>query len=261
MGMVSIGSTKASPGTTTLALALALAQADAPQLVVEADPDGGSIAARLGLGYEPGLVELAAASRRDRPETSVIARYLQLVADQVSVLCGPASTAQAHAALSLSAGALAAGLASVSDASVLVDVGRINGRSAALEFVRRSTITLLVCRPRLDEIQHLRAAVELLERAGARPALVSVGRHPYDPEEIADRVGAELFGVWVDDVDRAEAFWARPAARSRSESKSLWWRTTVDLAQQLAVESTPSLQPLPNPAEEASEHELTESTS
>src|SRR4051794_13328930 len=113
MALVSIGSTKASPGTTTLALALAVAEPSSRWLVVEADPDGGSIAARLGLGYEPGLVELAAAARRDRPDSSVIDRFLQPVTEEVSVLCGPASAAQAHAALSLSASALAAGLASM----------------------------------------------------------------------------------------------------------------------------------------------------
>lgn len=240
MAMVAFASVKASPGTTTLAFAVAFAGGVGHRsIVVETDADGGSAAARLGLGYEPGLVELAAASRREAPAPTTIERFLQPVAPGLAVLCGPASASQAHAALSLASAPMATGLASLSDAQVLVDLGRVTARSVNLELARRSVLTLLVCRPRLDEIQHVRSAVEVLTRIGAPVELVTVGHQPYDPMEVAAQVGCALFGVWVDDPAMASAFWARPAERSRAEGRSNWWRAVVDLGRQLGETTTP----------------------
>ena len=65
MTLVAFASTKASPGVTTLCQALAHTWPDPRRVVVvEADPSGGDLAARLELAPEPGLVSLAAAGRR-----------------------------------------------------------------------------------------------------------------------------------------------------------------------------------------------------
>ncbi len=78
MSLIAVASAKGSPGATTLTLALGLARPPARGcLIVEADPDGGSLAARLGLSYEPGLVELAAAARREMPDAATVDRFTQ----------------------------------------------------------------------------------------------------------------------------------------------------------------------------------------
>jgi len=59
-------SVKGAPGATTLALAMSCALTHAhsqPAALVEADPAGGDLAARLGRATDPGMVSLAAASR------------------------------------------------------------------------------------------------------------------------------------------------------------------------------------------------------
>src|SRR4051812_17131410 len=67
MSTLVVGSVRSS-GATTLALALAgwIDRA----VLVEADPDGGVLALRYGLGREPGLLTLAAA--RDVDETRLL---------------------------------------------------------------------------------------------------------------------------------------------------------------------------------------------
>ena len=61
---MAVGSISGSPGATSLAIDLARTCAGAtPALLVEVDPDGGRLAARLDLPLRPGLTELAGAAR------------------------------------------------------------------------------------------------------------------------------------------------------------------------------------------------------
>ena len=61
MTLITICSAKHSPGVTTLGQALAL---QTGALFIEADPAGGDLAARWGVPTDPGMLTLAAASRR-----------------------------------------------------------------------------------------------------------------------------------------------------------------------------------------------------
>ena len=59
MTVIAVGSVHGSPGATTLALDLARLCARSPGrevLLIEADPDGGCLAARLDLAVKPGPV-------------------------------------------------------------------------------------------------------------------------------------------------------------------------------------------------------------
>jgi len=240
MPFVAIGSAKASPGATTLALATALcSNATGPRVVVEADPAGGTLAARAGLGYEPGIMTLAAAFRHGVPHLAALLEFSQGfhtgtgssadivdTGSTVAVPC-PASSGQAHAALSSAAASIGDTLAAA-DAFAVVDIGRVNGRSPSLELARRATLTLVLCRPRLDEIQHLPTVVDLLARAGATTELVTVDATPYDPVDVAAHLGIALFGVWVDDRAAAAQFWSSPGPTGRL-ARSKWFRATADL--------------------------------
>ena len=67
--IVTVGSVRGSPGVTSWSLLLAAAWPAGPavdRVVLEADPDGGVLGARYGLGVEPGAVSLIAALRRSR---------------------------------------------------------------------------------------------------------------------------------------------------------------------------------------------------
>lgn len=64
MSVIAVCSVSASPGVTTTVLALAAVWPDDGRLlVVEADVDGGVVAARTGIEVEPGLVTLGASGR------------------------------------------------------------------------------------------------------------------------------------------------------------------------------------------------------
>ena len=95
--MVCLGSAHGSPGVTTTALALAATWPEHRRcLLVEADPFGGVIAARYGLGDTPGLSSLAAVGRRGLDD-DVVWQHAQQLSGGVLVLVGPASADEAHA--------------------------------------------------------------------------------------------------------------------------------------------------------------------
>ena len=104
MSVVALSSPKGSPGVTTLAVALA-SWWPRPSIVIEADPAGGDLAARLALPEEPGLVSLAAAHRR-RPitassKTTLLEPFVQETAAGIRAVVAPASPRQVVAALGL----------------------------------------------------------------------------------------------------------------------------------------------------------------
>lgn len=234
MTLVAVGTAKASPGASTLCLALGATWPTdgGTPFVIEADPDGGSLAARMSLGYEPGLVSLAAAARREVDET-LLRSHSQAVGDGLSVICAPASPHQAHAALAAVGDRLAERLAQLSSA-VVVDVGRVGPASPALPLARGADLCLLVCRPRLDEIQHVRPRARALEQVGCRVGLVCIGASPYSPLEVAESAGVELVGVVADDPKGAAMLCGEPGD-DRALRRSLLWRSAADLASAIAV--------------------------
>lgn len=239
MTLIAVASAKGSPGVTTLCYGLAWHYPiSGGRIIVEADPDGGVIAARRGCGFEPGLIELAAAVRRGGDaEPGLAAGFAQILGGQVLVIPAPASPEQVHAALTSSAAPMAKAVSALPMTS-FVDLGRVSARSPSLEFARRSVVTLLLVRPELSEIQHLPSRIETLQRAGGNVELVCVGHRPYDPVDVADHVGLPLFGVWPDDAEIAGTFW-HDRHPSKRVARSAWWRSTYDLALSLGDRFAP----------------------
>lgn len=199
MTLVALASAKASPGVTTTTLLLAAAWPHDDVVVVEADPDGGDLAARYGLASEPSLVSAAAAMRRG-PEVADPLAHAQTLPGGIRALMGPAGGDQAHGALA--AGAfLADALASLDPTVVLVDCGRLRAASPARPLVDAADMTVIVARPRLDEVRHLAHRADLAGRVG----VVCIGQKPYDPQEVADALGVVLLGVLADDAAAADA--------------------------------------------------------
>ena len=199
MTIIAVGGVKHAPGATTLALTLAGLAGDGA-LVVEADPQGGDIAARSGLPLDPGLLTLAAAARRGLTP-QLLDAHTQQLASGAAALLAPSSPNHAHAALT----GLRAPLASLFANRVgvtVIDVGRWDPRSGAIETALSADVALLLFRPTVGGVEHVRTRLELL--SGIRTVLVAVGDHPYGASEISNALGGGAVHVIADDQRAAE---------------------------------------------------------
>lgn len=206
MSTVLLGSAKAAPGVTTAVLALASVwPPDRPLLVVEADPDGGVLAARCGLAAEPGLATLAVAGRRSLDPGGLTRHSQSLPGPDVAALVGPPAAEQTRRALDLCAQALAGVLGDLAGADVLIDAGRLGPSTAAWPLVHASDSVLLVARPQLEELQLLPARLRALRPVACRVGLLLVGERPYPPTEVAAALDVPVIGVLADDANAAAA--------------------------------------------------------
>ncbi|MBW3642406.1 MAG: hypothetical protein KY447_05775 [Actinobacteria bacterium] len=191
--MIVVGSVRSS-GATTLAMALAgwLERA----LLVEADPDGGVLALRYGLSREPGLVTLAAA--RQLSAEGVFAHAQPLPGGLVAVPAPESPERVSHLLHTTGArlGSLLAGLAGV---AVVVDAGRLGPSSPASCLVPAAAATVLVARPRAEELVAGAERVGALAAMGARVGMVLVGSGPYRAEEVATHLRCPVLGTIADD--------------------------------------------------------------
>ena len=228
MSMIAIGSAK-SWGTTTAAMALAAVwPSDRRLLLAEFDPAGGDLAARFGLPGEPGLVSLAAAARRRLTEAEVW-EHTQSLPGGLAVLVGPPSAEQSHAAIKAVAGRFVAVLGEA-DADVFVDCGRLGPGTPVLEVAHQAALAVLVARPTVEEVTHLRARVEALRPAPAEVVVVLVGERPYPAAQVAAAVGAEVVGVLADDPRAAELLAGRGSG-DRALRRSALIRSAAETAE------------------------------
>jgi MinD-like ATPase involved in chromosome partitioning or flagellar assembly len=230
--VIALGSVKASPGATTLALALALAwprRADGGVRIVEADPDGGVLAARLGMRADPNLASLAVAGRRGLEEALVV-EHEQVLADGVSLLAAPASGEQVIASLS-SVGTDLVGLLEVSTVDAIVDVGRLSPRSPAFELARRASLILLVAAPKRDEVEAVAARAASIRDAGGALGLVcNRVRSTTAAVEFAEVAGVDLIGVIGEDGRAAASLTGDAPLSNRVLGRSNLLRQATDLA-------------------------------
>lgn len=186
---------KGAPGATTAMLAVASCWPDQRRRVLlEADPDGGVLAARFGLATEPGLVTLAAASRRSSPPGELV-RHAAVLDGNTALVAGPPTAEQAEAALSIVAAAVAAHATNAADV-LLVDAGR-GPRPAVMPLVEAARAVLLVARPRLDQLQQLVPTYRALAAAGRAVGVALVGEEPYRAAEVARVLDAGAEAIWA----------------------------------------------------------------
>jgi hypothetical protein len=175
VSLVVLAAGKGAPGVTTAAVALA-AVWPRPAVLVEADPAGGDLVYRLPgadgqpLGQDRGLLSLAAAARSG-PAAARLDGHLQRVAGGLDVLVGPAGPTQA-AGMAPGWPAVAATLAAHPGADLVVDAGRL-GPESPLPVLARADLVLLLVRPTVAGVAHLRAALGwLVPRLEAHPLAV-----------------------------------------------------------------------------------------
>ncbi|TMB90735.1 MAG: chromosome partitioning protein [Chloroflexi bacterium] len=212
MGLIALASIKGSPGVTTTAVALASVWPGTERvLVAEVDPCGGDLAARFSRPLEPGLISLAAASRRSTG-AALLLEHCQQILGELDVLLGPARSDRAEAALRvLGERGLWRELGN-SEEQVLADCGRLDAQSAAVAVVEASALLLLVARPVLSELQHVHARLPSLRRVGQRVALLLVGNGPYQSREVSETLDVEVAGMLPDDKHAAGVLHGEPGS-------------------------------------------------
>jgi hypothetical protein len=207
MAFIAFASAKGSPGVTTAVAALAATwPADRDLLVVEADPSGGDLVVRFDLATEPGLVTLAAAGRRELGSGTLLDHTQELpqlsadVGARRLLLAAPVAADQSGAALSSLRGSLARTLDQV-DMDVLVDCGRIDPGSPALELASDADLLVMVARPVVAEVHHLASRLGSIKHQAL--SVLIVGEHPYSVSEVATAVAASPLGTLAADARAA----------------------------------------------------------
>ena len=211
MSLVTVGSVRGGPGATTVAVALAAvwARSGRAPLLVEADPDGGVLAARFGLGHRPSLTELGVRARTSIHPDDLWPAVQALPAPgadpPIPVVVAHPSADQCQATLRTVGPRLGALLDSLPEHDVVADVGRLRPGSPALALVEASSLVLVVLRPRLEDIDAVAQRVTALNERGA-VRLVLIGDRPYAAAEVASVLGVGVLGVVADDERSAAAF-------------------------------------------------------
>jgi hypothetical protein len=210
-----------------------MAASGRPVVAVEADPDGNDLAATFDLGQTPGLVSLAAATRRESTTVVNVDDHARRLPQDLSVVPGPVAGEEAGAAVATLAPRVAA-LAERDGRLWACDVGRLGLSSPALPIAASSTVTVLVCGPTRTEALALPSRVASLRGAGCRLGLAVVGAGPYRPSEVADHGRIDLLGVFptVRDADGLTA----AAIAGRRGRRSLLWQAAVEASTAIATQ-------------------------
>lgn len=251
MSVVVVRAGKGAPGGTTIATALATFWPADRRLLVEADPEGGALAARFSLAVEPGLVSLAAASRGGVSE-ALLARHSQSLPDGLAVLPAPVLPEQVRAALAMTAAPLATGLAALADAGVVIDVGRAWPADVVAPLVDVADAVILVCRPSVEELQQVGALVDGYRAHVPRVGLVLVGESPYSPAEVGaavDPASADIvWGVVPEDRRQAEILNGQRGGWNWAGRRLPLVRAAAELAQAVATRLDVSFDAQPSPS-------------
>ncbi len=201
--LVTFGSVKGSPGTTTWALAMAARwpRPDAAPVVVELDHAGGDLGSRWHIHDEPGLAGLVLGARHHRIGDG--AEYVQRLPVGVDVVVAPPGDAAAATIAEFAAKGPAVLRDLAATRPVFADLGRLDPHSPLLSYLDKADELLLVARPVSAELRHLRTRVAMLAARCPLVRLVLVGDGPYRPDEIATYLDLTVAAVVPSDATGA----------------------------------------------------------
>lgn len=202
--LIAVTSAKHAPGVTSAAVALAIAAGPIPaSLLVEADPAGGDLAARCELSVEPGLGSLAASGRHGAPVE--LAEHVQALPAGPFGLLAPPSPSLTLSALGTLGRRLPDALGGWGG-TVVVDCGRWDRSGPAVPLAAVADAVLVVLRPTVESVEHVRARLDDLRSVGAATVTaLLVGDRPYPPAEVAAALGIPVAGVLPFDPRGARA--------------------------------------------------------
>ncbi|MEO6125555.1 MAG: hypothetical protein ABIR32_17795 [Ilumatobacteraceae bacterium] len=189
--VIAVGSLRGSPGATLLALDLARFL-DGDALLIEADPDGGCLAARLDLAIRPGLTELAGAARAGIAAEDLW-RFAQPTDHGVAVIVAHPAAEPVQAALRAAVHHVGSALAGLGR-HVVIDVGRIRPGSPALGFAALADRLLVASDNSAEAVVAITHRAQLLHGL-TDPLVVLSAAKPYGIDEIASVTGQPVWGV------------------------------------------------------------------
>lgn len=246
MTLIYFTSQKGAPGTTLSTLAIAAAwptPTGRRKLFVEADPSGGSVALRYGLGLEPGLVTLAVAIRSGAHGAAVWDHAQELPGGLAAVV-GPDSADRSGAALAAVGPSLGRWLAQLGDVDVFVDLGRLD-TDTHMGCLAAADLTLMVARPCVEQLQPAAHAMAALPVEADRVAWLLIGERPHSAVEVADAFAWDVAGVIAH--DRRSATDLETGSGGRRLRRSALVRSATTVAESLAERFAPA-PPEPEPA-------------
>lgn len=252
--LLAISGTKGSAGVTTFAYALTRHWTPSRSAVfLEADPDGGVVAARLGLSEDPGLSTLAAAAGRE-VEPPAWQGQTQRVRGGPPVLVLPSAPGHARAVLRTVAEGLVGSVALdvVGDGDpvrpsgrggpgvVVADVGRLSGESPSLPFVLAAARVAVVTTPTLEGADAAAVRIAELPDLRDRVDLVTVGEGPYGGEELARVLSVRHLGHLPESRTAVRSVWA---GRRRSRWRGPYGRAVSSIAARVSGGDEPAIDP------------------
>lgn len=238
MVTIALTSARSSPGVTALAtgLSLALDELDGPSALIEADPTGGVLGHRFGVGGEKDMLTYTAEIRKGFEPGALFNHTRGL--GRVHCLLAPVDPRASERALIMSAATLAKELPRYK-MHTTVDCGRISERSASLPFLAAADHALVVARPTLEEIQSALFAVRVVAKArSVEPSLVLIGDDPYTSTEITRSLGLKVEGIVADDGKLSRAL-CGGLFTARKFRRSVLMRSINALAEHLISASPP----------------------
>jgi MinD-like ATPase involved in chromosome partitioning or flagellar assembly len=248
VALIALAADKGSPGVTTTALTLA-AVWPRRALLAELDPSGGDIALRLRgprgvpLSPETGLISLAVGVRRGAAPQQVF-EHVQRLDGGLEVIVGLTASEQGAGLAGLWS-PMATLLDRVPGVDVLGDCGRLYHNSPGIEVLTSASAVVLVTRPSIDSVAHLRAraisvVTELSSRVNNLPPIfvvvVTSARDDKSPQEIQmvlrhARLPINVIGRIADDARGAGMLAGDWMGRL---DKSLLIRSARDVAAKIA---------------------------
>ena len=178
MSIIVTGTTGGLTDLGTISLHLATMW-PTPVTVIEADPDGGRLAARHNWELRPGLAELAAHVRTPATSTLDPQTLRRTYRNDVSVVVAPPSAEQVIAALAIIAPHTQT-LDQILGTDVIINVGRVRPNTPASEIMRAANSRLLISRTDLDDVVALVHRQPLLKELGEWQVLAAGGRYKID---------------------------------------------------------------------------------
>lgn len=221
MSPIVFASARGAPGTTTAAVAVA-GWLDGCVLV-EADPAGGVLALRYGLGREPGLLTLAS----NRSGRSELPEHAQMLPGGTAVIVAPESAAQVHHLWQVGTRAILDMVRRAPD-PVIVDIGRLEPSSPAMALMEDADVVCVVSRPLAEQLIPAASVVTGLDHAG----IVLIGEGPYTSAEVTSQLGVSVLGVIANDRRAAAAL--AEGGSGRAVTRSALLRSARVLAETLA---------------------------
>lgn len=222
MTVISLLSSKHSPGTTIASLALAYAWAEIePTLVLELDRDGGDLVPMCDFTHDgPGLLTLAAAGRHLDTPLDIEDHCQHFGQRRLPVVPAPQLPSQMDSAIEI-LDRRPASFAASHDRTTFIDAGRFRGPATTASVVRKSDLLLVVMRPNVVECHAVAARVSSLRELGRELALLLVGERPYAPSDIEEALHTPVAGVIADDKRGVDSFLSAPESRFSNSSPLL----------------------------------------